>query len=77
MIPPKINVVRFPPLTEGCSESVDASRFFSKHDIRLEDTSSHHLLLINFGERTSTSPLALGYDPLGSSRHVRAHYCMP
>ena len=42
-----------------------------------EDTSSRHLWLVNKGERTSTSPLALGYPPLGSSRHVRAYDCMP
>ena len=42
-----------------------------------EDTSSLHLWLVNKGERTSTSPLALGYALLGSSRHVRAYYCMP
>ena len=29
------------------------------------------------GERTSTSPLALGYPLLGISRHVRAYGCMP
>ena len=31
----------------------------NKHDIRPEDTSSRHLWLINYGKRTSTSPLAL------------------
>ena len=45
-----------------------------QHDIRLEDTSSRHLWLINYGERTSTGPLALGYPLLGCSRHVRAYY---
>ena len=44
---------------------------------RPEDTSSRHLWLVNKGERTSTSPLALGYPLLGSSRHVRAYNCMP
>ena len=29
---------------------------------RPEDTSSRHLWLVNKGERTSTSPLALGYS---------------
>ena len=35
------------------------------------------LWLVNKGERTSTSPLALGYPLLGPSRHVRAYHCMP
>ena len=53
-----------------------------RHDIYLqtkhpEGTSSHHLWLINKGERTSTNALALGYPLLGSSRHVRAYHCMP
>ena len=48
-----------------------------QHDIRLEDTSSRHLWLINYGERTSTSLLALGFTLLGPSRHVWAYYCMP
>ena len=55
-----------------------------RYDINLqtkrpEDTSSRHLWLVNcvYGERTSTSPLALGYPLLGPSRHVRAYYCMP
>ena len=47
-----------------------------RHDIRPEDTSSRHLWLIKYGERTSTSPLALGYPLRGPSRHVRAYYCM-
>ena len=34
------------------------------------------LLIINYGERTSTSALALGYPVLGPSRHVRAYKCM-
>ena len=43
-----------------------------------EGTSSRHLLwLVNKGERTSTSPLALGYPLLGNSGHVRAYHCMP
>ena len=29
--------------------------------------------IVNKGERTSTSPLALGYPLLGPSRHVRAY----
>ena len=37
-----------------------------------EDTSSRHLWLVNKGERTSTSPLALGYPLLGPSRRVWA-----
>ena len=36
-------------------------------------TGSRHLWLVNRGERTSTSPLALGYPFLGPSRHVRAY----
>ena len=44
---------------------------------RPEDTSSRHLWLVNEGERTSTSPFALGYPLLGPSRHVRAYHCMP
>ena len=44
---------------------------------RPEDTSSRYLWLVNYGERTSTSPLALGYPLLGPSRHVRAYYCIP
>ena len=44
---------------------------------RPEDTSSRHLWLVNKGKRTGTSPLALGYPLLGSSRHVRAYHCMP
>ena len=45
---------------------------------RPEDTSSRHLWLINYyGERTSTSTLALGYPLLGPSRHVRAYYSIP
>ena len=36
-----------------------------QHDIRPEDTGSHHTWLINYGERNSTSPLALGYPLLG------------
>ena len=48
----------------------------TQHNIRPEDTSSRHLWLINYGERTSTSPLPLGYPLLGPSRHVRAYYCM-
>ena len=45
-------------------------------DIHPEHTSSRHLWLVNKGERTSTSPLPLGYllDP---SRHVWAYDCMP
>ena len=43
---------------------------------RLEDTSSRHLWLVNKGERTSTSPLALGYPLIGPSRQVRAYHCM-
>ena len=35
------------------------------------------LRLINNGEQTSTSALALGYPLFGPSRHVRACYCMP
>ena len=38
-----------------------------------EDTSSRYMWLVNKGERTSTSPLALGYPLLGPSRHVRAY----
>ena len=41
-----------------------------------EDTSLRHLWIVNKGERTSTSPLALGYPLYGSSRHVRAYHCM-
>ena len=49
-----------------------------QHDVRPEDTNSHHLWLINRGKRTSTTnTLALGYPLLGPSRHVRAYYCMP
>ena len=44
---------------------------------RPEDESSRHLWLVNKGERTSTSPLALGYPLLSPSRHVRAYHCMP
>ena len=45
---------------------------------RPEGTSSrHYLWLVNKGERTSTSLLALGYPLLGPSRHVRAYHCMP
>ena len=44
---------------------------------RAEDTSSRHLWLVNKGERTSTSPLALGCPLLGPSRHVPAYHCMP
>ena len=44
---------------------------------RPEETSSRHLWLVNKGERTSTSPLALGYPLLGPFRHVRAYDCMP
>ena len=44
---------------------------------RPEGTSSRHLWPVNKGERTSTSPLALGYPLLGPSRHVWAYYCMP
>ena len=32
-----------------------------QHNIRLEDTSSRHLWLVNKGDRPSTSPLASGY----------------
>ena len=42
---------------------------------RPEDTTSRHLWLINYGERTSTSTLALGYSLPGYSRHVRVYYC--
>ena len=45
--------------------------------IRPEDTSSSHMWLVNYGERTSTNLLALGYPFLGPSRHVRAFCCMP
>ena len=48
-----------------------------QHDIRREDTSSRHLWLINYGERTSTSPLALSYPLLGSSCYILSYYCMP
>ena len=44
---------------------------------RPEYRSSLHLWLVNYGERFSTRPLALGFPLLGSSRHVRAYYCMP
>ena len=44
---------------------------------RPQDTSSRHLWLVNKGERTITSPLALGYPLLGPSRHFRAYHCMP
>ena len=43
----------------------------------VEDTSSRHLWLVNKGERTSTSPLALDYPLLGPPRGVRAYHCMP
>ena len=43
---------------------------------RPEGTSSRHLWLVNKGERTSTSPLALGYPLLGPSGHVRTYHCM-
>ena len=39
---------------------------------RPKSTSSCHLWLINHGERTSTSTIALGYPLLGPSRHVQA-----
>ena len=42
-----------------------------------EDTSSRHLCLINYDERTSTSTLTLSYPLLGPSRHVRVYYSMP
>ena len=45
-----------------------------QHDIRPADTSSRHMWLINYGERTITSPLALGYPLLGPYRYVRAFY---
>ena len=37
-----------------------------QHDLRPEATSSHHLglLILNYGERASTSPLALGYSSI-------------
>ena len=44
---------------------------------RSEDTNSRHLWLPNYGNRTSTGSLALGYPLLGPSRHVRAYLCMP
>ena len=44
-----------------------------QHNIRLEDISSRHLRLVNHGERTSTSPPALGYPLAGSSRHDWTH----
>ena len=47
-----------------------------QYDIRPEDTSSRHLWLINYGEGTSTSPLALGYPLLGPSHYVWAYYCI-
>ena len=43
----------------------------------VEDTNLRHLWLVNKGERTSTSPLALGYPLLGPPRRVRAYRCMP
>ena len=33
--------------------------------------------VVNHGERTKTSPLALGYPLLRPSRHVRVYYCTP
>ena len=42
-----------------------------QHDIRPEDTSLRHLWLVNYGNQTSTSPLALGYPLLGLPRHLR------
>ena len=44
---------------------------------RRNDTNSHHLWLINYGERTSTSTLSSGYPLLGPSGHVRTYYCIP
>ena len=41
-----------------------------------EDKSSCRLWLVNYGKRTSTSPLALGCALLGPSRHVRAYYLL-
>ena len=64
---------------DSCKETKQNNRNTreGQHDIRLEDTSSRQLWLINYGERTTTSPLALGYPLLGSSLHVRAYYhCM-
>ena len=51
-----------------------------RHDIckpNAQRTQVRALWLVNKGERTSTSPLALGYPLLGPSRHVRAYDCMP
>ena len=45
-----------------------------RHGIYLQ--TRHHLWLVDKGERTSTSPLALGYPLLGPSRHVRTYDCM-
>ena len=41
---------------------------------RLEDRSSRYLRLIHYGERTSTSTLALSYPLLRPSRYVRTYY---
>ena len=38
-----------------------------------KDTSSRLLRLVNYGERTSTSTLALGYPLLGPPRHIGAY----
>ena len=48
-----------------------------QHDTRPEDTNLRHLWLNNYGERTSTSPLALVYPLFGPSCYVRAYSCMP
>ena len=47
-----------------------------QHEFRPEFTSSRHMWLINYDERTSTSPLALGYPLISPFRHVRTYYCM-
>ena len=49
-----------------------------KQKKRPEDTIFRYLWLINYGERTSSSTLALGHPLLSRSRHVRTYYyyCM-
>ena len=42
-------------------------RLHKLHDIRLEDRSSRHMLLINYGERTSTEPACFGLSSPWSS----------
>ena len=44
---------------------------------KTDEKDLHRLCLVNYGERTSASTLALDYPLLGPSRHVRTCYCMP